>query len=133
EFLQNIFLTPATRLYKIGMILFDDRDAATPDGRRAFVFDSNISVSNREAAAAYFYESFLGCALPSDGPYETAKFFDLTKEFIRRSELEPERKRDVVDSLYVFVRDEQDPTFTTDQFGERFLPAEMRDGYDEFM
>lgn len=133
EFLQNIFLTPATRLYKIGMILFDDCAAITPAGRRAFVFDSNISVSNREAAAAYFYDSFLGCALPSDGPYETAKFFDLTKEYIRRSDLEPERKRDVIDSLYVFVRDEQDPTFTTDQFGERFLPAEMRDVYDEFM
>lgn len=53
EFLQNIFLTPATRLYKIGLMLFEDTIKAKPDGRRAFVFDSNISVSNREAAAAY--------------------------------------------------------------------------------
>lgn len=133
EFLQNIFLTPATRLYKIGMMLFDDVTKPKPDGRRAFVFDSNISASNREAAAAYFYEGFLGCALPSDGPYETAKFFDLTKEFVRKSELNPDKKRDVIDSLYVFVRDEQEPTFTADQFGERFLPPEMRDPYADFM
>lgn len=133
EFLQNIFLTPATRLYKIGMMLLDDVTQPKPNGRRAFVFDSNISVSNREAAAAYFYEGFLGCAFPSDGPYETAKFFDLTKEFVRKSELDPEKKRDVLDSLYVFVRDEQEPTFTADQFGERFLPPNLRDTYTDFM
>lgn len=133
EFLKNIFLTPATRLYKIGMMVFDDRTQTTPSGRQAFVFDSNISLSNREAAAAYFYEGFLGCAFPSDGPYETAKFFDLTKEFVLKSDLEPEQKRNTIDSLYVFVRDEQAPTFTTDQFSERFLPSDMRDPYKNFM
>ena len=133
EFLNNIFLTPATRLYKIGLMLFDDVTKAKPDGRQAFVFDSNISASNREAAAAYFYDGFLGCVLPSDGPYETARFFDLTKDFIRKSDLDPEKKRDVVDSLYVFVRDEQDPTFTADQFGSRYLPPEMQDTYSEFL
>jgi hypothetical protein len=133
EFLNNIFLTPATRLYKIGLMLRDDAARSKPEGWRAFVFDSNISVSNREAAAAYFYEGFLGCSLPSDGPYETAKFFDLTKEFVRKSDLSPDRKRDLVDSLYVFVRDEQDPTFTAEQFGDRYLPPELRDGYGDFM
>lgn len=133
EFLQNIFLTPATRLYKIGLMLFEDTTKAKPDGRRAFVFDSNISVSNREAAAAYFYEGFLGCALPSDGPYETARFFDLTREFVRKSDLDPEKKRDVMDSLYVFVRDEQDPTFTAEQFGSRYLPDDMQDPFADFL
>ncbi|RWO19530.1 nucleoid-associated protein [Mesorhizobium sp.] len=133
EFLNNIFLTPATRLYKIGVMAFDNTTKPRPEGRRAFIFDSNISASNREAAATYFYDGFLGCALPSDGPYETMKFFDLTKEFIRASDLQPEKKRDMVDSLYVFVRDEQDPTFTADQFGNRFLPQELKDPYAAFM
>lgn len=133
EFLQNIFLTPATRLYKIGIMLRDHSAATKPDGWRAFVFDSNISVSNREAAAAYFYDAFLGCALPSDGPYETAKFFDLTKEFVRKSDLDPDKKRDVIDSLYVFVRDEQAPTFTADEFGDRYLPQPLRDPFSKFL
>ena len=133
EFLNNIFLTPATRLYKIGVMLFEDVTQVKPDGRRAFVFDSNISASNREAAAAYFYDGFLGCVLPSDGPYETARFFDLAKDFIRRSDLEPEKKRDVIDSLYVFVRDEQAPTFTADEFGSRYLPPEMQDPFAGFL
>lgn len=133
EFLNNIFLTPATRLYKIGLMAFDDTSKPKPEGRRAFIFDSNISASDREAAATYFYEGFLGCALPSDGPYETMRFFDLTKEFIRGSTLEPEKKREMIDSLYVFVRDEKEATFTTDQFGSRFLPAELTNQYAEFM
>lgn len=133
EFLQNIFLTPATRLYKIGLVLFDDQKQKSPKGRRAFVFDSNITASNREAAAVYFYDAFLGCSLPSDGAYETSRFFDLTKEFIRKSSLDPERKRDLIDSLFVFVRDEQDATFTTDQFGDRYLPPQMRDAFTQFM
>lgn len=133
EFLQNIFLTPATRLYKIGVMVQADTAVAKPDGWKAFVFDSNISLSNRESAAAYFYESFLGCALPSDGPYETARFFDLTKEFVRKADLDVEKRRDIIDSLYVFVRDEQEPTFTSNQFGDRFLPADLRDTYANFM
>lgn len=133
EFLKNIFLTPATRLYKIGIFLFDGMQGPRPVGRRAFVFDSNITSGNREAAAAYFYEGFLGCALPSDGAYETAKFFDLTKAFVRSSDLAPEKKRELIDSLFVFVRDEQDPTFTSDQFCDRYLPAELRDNYSTYM
>lgn len=52
EFLQDVFLTPATRLYKVGMMVRHDSKADPLDGWRAFVFDSNISASNREAAAS---------------------------------------------------------------------------------
>jgi hypothetical protein len=133
EFLQNIFLTPATRLYKIGVVIFEDTSKPKPDGRKAYVFDSNISKSDREAAATYFYDSFLGCAFPSNGAYETNKFFDLTKDFIKNSGLPSEKRQDLMSSLYVFVRDEQDATFTTDQFGCRYLPLEMQDGYAGFL
>ncbi|QPB21763.1 nucleoid-associated protein [Rhizobium sp. 007] len=78
EFLDNIFLTPATRLYKIGFLVQEPKD----DGFywRAIIFDSNISSSHRETAAQYFYESFFGCLFPANGAYETSRFYDLTKE-----------------------------------------------------
>lgn len=133
EFLQNIFLTPATRLYKIGLMLRTDASKAAPEGWRAVVFDSNISKSNREQAAQYFYEGFLGCVLPSDGPYETMRFFDLTKEFVKRSDIDGERKRDLIDSLHVFVRDEQDPTFSAEQYSDRYLPEVLQDPYSAYM
>jgi 37-kD nucleoid-associated bacterial protein len=133
EYLANIFLTPATRFYKIGIMLRDDSGAAKPDGWRAFVFDKNISPSDREAAAIYFYDAFLGCTLPDDAPYETSRFFDLTKAFVRESDLDPDKKRDVMDSLYVFLRDEQFPTFTASEFAEHYLPLETRDAYSGYL
>lgn len=133
EFLKDLWLTPAVKLYKIGFMVRDKKEPTLPDGWRAFVFDRNISPANREAAAAYFYDSFLGCQLPSDGAYETMKFFDITKEFVRASDLEPEKKRDVIDSLYVFVRDEQAPVFTAGEFADRFLPDELQDDYLHFV
>ena len=133
EFLNDIFLSPATRLYKIGMMLRDHPNSSRPTGWRAFVFDSNISVKDREAAAAYFYEGFLGCALPRDGAYETARFFDLTKEFVVSSPMEPEQKRSAIGSLFVFVRDNLLPTFTADDFATQHLPAAMHDPYGKFL
>ena len=61
------------------------------------------------------------------------RFFDITKDFVRESDLEPEKKRDVIDSLYVFVRDEQAPTFTAGEFADRFLPEDLQDDYLSFV
>ena len=133
EFLNNIFLTQSTRLYKVAMLLRSDALAETPDGWRAFIFDANMSQADREKAALYFYETFLGCAFPKDGAYETRRFFDLTKEFVKKSPLPPEQKRNIVDGLFVFVRDEQAATFTADQFSQRLLPLALRDPYAEFL
>jgi hypothetical protein len=133
EFLNNVFLTPATRLYKIGLMVRTDPFATPPDGWKTLVFDSNIAQNHREAAAQYFFEAFLGCALPADGAYETGRFFDLTKEFVRGAELPSNKKRDVVDALYTFVKTDQARTFTSKEFGERYLPAPMRDDFENFL
>ena len=133
EFLNNIFLTQSTRLYKVAMMLRSEAKAVTPEGWRAFIFDANMSHSDHEKAAAYFYETFLGCTFLKDGAYETRRFFDLTREFVKQSPLNPEQKRNLVDGLFVFVRDEQTSTFTADQFSQRLLPLELRDPYAEFL
>ncbi|WP_159415482.1 nucleoid-associated protein [Ensifer adhaerens] len=130
EFLENIFLTPATRLYKIGFLI----QAADPaDGWRSFIFDSNISSSHRETAAQYFYEDFLGCHFPSDGAYETSRFFDLTREFVRKTELGQEEKRDLGDALYTFIKTEKAATFTANEFAENYLPVDYRDPFKKFL
>ncbi|NKM30778.1 nucleoid-associated protein [Rhizobium laguerreae] len=131
EFLDNIFLTPATRLYKIGFLVQEPKD----DGLdwRAIIFDSNISSSHRETAAQYFYEGFFGCLFPENGAYETSRFYDLTKEFVRRGPFTPDKKRDLGDALYTFVKTEQAATFTTHEFADKYLPNEQKDTYKRFM
>lgn len=133
EFLKDIFLTPATRLYKVGLFVENDKGSRRPNNYSAYVFDSNITANNRESAARYFFEGFLGCALPKDGAYYTAKFFDITKEFIKKSDIDVDSKRSITDSLYVYIRDEKSDTFTVDEFSDRYLPTEMRDIYSSYL
>lgn len=133
EFLENIFLTPATRLYKLALFVADDV-AVTNDTRwRCFVFDANITAARRENAAVYFYDGFLGCAFPENGKYETAKFFDLTKEFVRDRITDRDLRRDLGDALFAFVKVDQAPTFTSQQFGDAYLPPELRDPFNKFL
>jgi hypothetical protein len=133
EFLSDVFLTPATRLYKIAMFVCQGNSLKLPNGWRAFVFDSNISPTHRETAAQYFYEAFLGCVLPEDGAYETSRFFDLTKEFVRNTGLSGPIKRKMVDALITFVQAETAKTFTAHEFGEKYLPIDLRDPFNSFV
>ncbi|KEQ02517.1 hypothetical protein GV68_21780 [Pseudorhizobium pelagicum] len=133
EFLENIFLTPATRLYKLAVFIAEDIQVVDDTKWKCVVFDSNITAARRENAAVYFYDGFLGCAFPENGKYETAKFFDLTKEFVRSSVTDRDLRRDLSDALFAFVKVEQAPTFTSQQFGEAYLPMELRDPFNKFL
>lgn len=133
EFLENIFLTPATRLYKLALFVSEDARVTNETKWRCFVFDSNITAARRENAAVYFYDGFLGCAFPENGKYETAKFFDLTKEFVRSSVGDRDLRRDLSDALFAFVKMDQAPTFTSQQFGDTYLPPDLRDPFNKFL
>jgi hypothetical protein len=134
EFLSDVFLTPATRLYKIALFVLEDSTTKLlPTGWRSFVFDSNISPNHRETAAQYFYEAFLGCVLPQDGTYETSRFFDITKDFVRQTKLSGPVKRKIVDALITFVQAETARTFTASEFGEKYLPIDLRDPFNIFV
>lgn len=93
QYLQDLFLTPAAKMYKIGMFLREGAArAALPDGWRAFVYDSHMT-GNRDGAAKYFYGVFLGCRFPINSAYLTRSFFESTKDFIRALDVSPEKRR----------------------------------------
>jgi hypothetical protein len=133
EFLDDLFLTPTQRLYKIGVFVEVAAGQSGPSGWEAYVFDTNISKSHREAAAVYFYDAFLGCGMMEDGAYETARFFDLTKDFVRKSGFTKDVKQDLVDALHTFVKTETATTFTTNEYASQYLPVEAHDAYRSFM
>lgn len=132
QFLDDIFLTPAQRLYKIGFLVEGDPENGRA-GWTVVVFDSNITSSHRESAAQYFYEGFLGSTFPSNGAYETQRFYDLTRDFVRKADLEPESKRDLADALYTFVKTDKAATFTAQEFASNYLPAPLRDAFGKHL
>ncbi len=134
QFLKDLFLTPASKLYKIGFFV---REGAArqrlPEGWRAFVYDSHMTTANRDGAAKYFFEVFLGCRIPENSAYLTRAFFEYTREFIRQLPVEPELKDDLLTSLYTYLKVDQTPTVQVSSFSTAYLPTATQDDYQAFM
>ncbi len=134
QYLQDLFLTPAAKLYKIGLFLREGPARRNlPDGWRAFVYDSYMSVANRDGAAKYFYDHFLGCRVPENSAFLTKAFFDNTREFIKSLDVAPEKRADLLTSLYTYLKVDKAPTIEVNGFSTSYIPTENQDGYRSFM
>ena len=136
SYLKDLFLTPAAKLYKIGIFVHADLAAdpkAFPAGWRAFVFDSHMSNANRNGAAQYFYEAFLCCVIPQNGAFLTKVFFDHTKAFIKDLDLPQEKRADLMTGLYTYLKIDNTPTVSVNSFAKNFLTADAADAFERFM
>lgn len=122
--LDNLVLTPASKLYKVGLFIEHDSgvsnelDAA---GWAAHLYDDNMSQANREKASIYFYEAFLGCALPKDNAYRTRQFYDLTEKFISALVEPPEAKSDLKTALYTYLKVDASTNVSAEDFANNFF------------
>jgi hypothetical protein len=134
EFLRNLVLTPEARLYKIGAFIEVDPQDRNGDGWRAFVYDDLMTAANRDSAAQYFYETFLGCNIPENSARQTKKFFELTKDFVGKLDIPEHEKLDINTGLFTYLKVDQSPTVDTATFANRYLRGpDMRDAYAAYM
>jgi hypothetical protein len=136
SYLKDLFLTPAAKLYKIGIFIHADPTANAkefPAGWKAFVFDSHMSSANRDGAAQYFYEAFLCCVIPQNSAFLTKVFFDNTKEFIKALDLPQEKRADLMTGLYTYLKIDNTPVVSVNSFAKKFLTDETADDFEEFM
>lgn len=138
EFLRDLILTPQAKLYKIGAFLIADAAAATAEqpaqGWRAFIFDDLITAGNKQTAAQYFYETFLGLGFPENSAWQTKQFHTLTKDFIRGANITEETKSDLLGALTTYLKVDQGATIQVDQFAESYMQApELKDSYSTYM
>ncbi len=135
-YLQNLILTPQTRLYKIGAFVEIDplqSSDGVADGWEAYVYDDLMLATNRDRAAQYFYERFLGCNIPVNAARQTKTFFDLTKKFISTMDIPEGNKIDLNTSLYTYLKVDQAPTFDRTTFANQYLPLDTRDAFTNYM
>jgi nucleoid-associated protein YejK len=133
QYLTDLFLTPASKLYKIGFFTHADARRSSPEPWRAHVYDSHMTQRNREGAAKYFYGTFLGCRMPENSAFLTRSFFENTRAFIRQLAVEPEVKDDLLTSLYTYLKVDQTPTIQVNSFSTAYLPDEAQDNYTNYM
>lgn len=138
EYIRELILTPQAKLYKIGAFLLDDPmflSHSKPDkGWRAFLFDDLITRGNKLAAAQYFYDKFLGLEFPSNSAFQTKRFHELTKKFVRGCSIAPEKKVELLNALTTYLKTDQTATIRVQTFADSYIEsANLRDEYTSHM
>ena len=52
---------------------------------------------------------------------------------MRGSDILPEKKRDILDALFTFIKADQARTFTAHEFSQNYLPLNLRDPYKQHL
>jgi len=134
EYISTLFMTPQTKLYKIGLFAHDGRAGnALPEGWSASVYDSQMSPGNRDGAARYFFESFLGLELPQTGARMTRKFWESTSDYIRSAPVSDEDRGNLLTGLYSYLRVDQSASVEVAAFSNTYLTPTLRDQYRIYM
>jgi hypothetical protein len=131
QFVSDLFLSPKTKLYKIGIFVSDGIHPrpGLPAGWSPIVYDSAMTASQRDAAATYFYSTFLGLDIPTNAAQQVKAFFQKTKAFIATLDVAQEDKVDLFNGLYTYLKLDQGNTVQVSQFADRFMPQVMADNY----
>lgn len=138
EYLDNLILTPQSRLYKVGAFIEVTRVAVPVEERskddfEAYVFDNNIKANDDRKAARYFYSNFLGLRIPENGKQRTRDFYELTSDFINSTDLDAESRVGIQQALHTYLKVDQGVTIQVSEFAQRYMPEEARDDYNHFM
>lgn len=139
EYIDNLILTPQSKLYKVGVFVEVSRDTEQDQSRgisdfEAYIFDSNIQAKDDSKAAQYFYSNFLGLKIPENAQQKTRDFHKLTKEFINGANLDSEEKLDLQQALYTYLKVDQSNTIQVASFADTYITdEEVKDDYIEFM
>ncbi|AEV26627.1 hypothetical protein Dsui_2264 [Azospira oryzae PS] len=136
KYLKNLLLTAQTKLYKIGLFFEANPEAEGQPADRwnAFIYDETLTLANRDGAAQYFYEGFLGTKFLESSARNTKKFHDLTKNFIRAMHVPEEERIALHNALVAYLKVDQSPTVSIQSFADNyFADPDIRDTYRKHM
>lgn len=136
KFLKDLLLTAQTKLYKIGLFVESAPDAAGEATARwrSFIYDETVSLADRDKAAQYFYEGFLGCKFMESSARNTRRFHDLTKTFISKMDVPEIERVELHNALVTYLKVDQSPTVSTAAFAEAYLgDGAVKDAYAQYM
>ena len=78
--LKKIFLSPAQKMYKVGVFEHIDESDISKDSFKAYLFDSQFNSGSK--LAEYFYKDFLGLTIDGFGNLQTKTFYDLYNQTV---------------------------------------------------
>jgi hypothetical protein len=134
EFIKELLLTPASKLYKTAAFLHHGNDEEGAKTWRVLVSDSQINQTDGKAAAEYFYRDFLGCDYLKTSALTTKKFYDSTREFISELDVSEEDKSDYYTALTTYLKVDNSNTISVENFASTYFnEVDLQDDFATYM
>lgn len=127
QFLNDLFLTNKSRVFKVGLFILTDPPAEELVGWAADKQNTGGKV------ATYFLDSYLGCQHLEDPEELTRRFYDESLIWINKHVDMPSRRSRYVIAVMAEMQSERD-SVAVDQFAEaHFDPIDDADRYEQFL
>ena len=135
EYFKDLVLTPANKFYKIGVFIeksrSDKKAPYKPEDFHSLVYDYKLTATETRLGAIYFSEVFLGCKFALSDKKQTQDFYEYTKAYINDNIENQEDRLDLHNSLYSYLKVDQSPVISANEFAKRFFPLGQRDDYQK--
>ncbi len=135
RFVDDLFLSPKTKLYKIGLFTFGGIDPRShlPQGWSAILYDSAMTASRRDNAANYFHSSYLGLEIPVNAAQTVRQFWEHTRAFIKSARISEEDKVDLYNGLSTYLKVDRSPTIQVSRFAQTYMDDVLAEDYQAHM
>ncbi|QIM48991.1 nucleoid-associated protein [Pusillimonas sp. DMV24BSW_D] len=138
SYLENIFLTEAQRLFKIGFLQQNVARPRINDGLRNIedytihLFDHLLTSTETRNAAHYFYAGFLGTDVAASDRRLTQDFYEKTLRFFESRNYDADELIEKGETLRSELRS-NDATISTSDFAQKYLEPAEADDYEQYM
>jgi hypothetical protein len=130
ELLENVFLSPSQKLYKIGILAERKTQGKEPNEKfQCFVYDHQFRMDG--SPAEYFYKDFLSFSVDRNSKIQTKRFYERTEAFIKENIDDFITKQDLLNALKVEVKTNVNSLITPSEFGQRYFSEEIQDKYSD--
>lgn len=134
ELVKKMLLSATQRLYKVGILIEVTTELPNQDGLyrlanyRAFLFDHLLTATETGAAAAYFYDAFLGMNILASSRKQTEVFFEESKNFFNAARITDEERANLKEALRSELKSNT-ATINATEFAEKNLPEALQRDY----
>lgn len=121
QVLRSLVLTDRTKVYKVALFV------VTPDGEDydAAASDNQSGYGSCNEVASFFLRKFLGCKLRKEPDVATKHFYEAAVTFINEGVDDPQLRVQFHGHLVSEMLC-QEPTLSTEEFAEKYLPVSTR-------
>lgn len=137
KFVEEVLLTPGTRLYKTAAFFeksgYGDTSTELNEKWAVMVSDYQINQADGKAAALYFYSDFLGCGYPQTSARTTKLFYESASSFIVGLDIPEADKSDLFNALITYLKVDTSSTISASDFASRYFDVDTQDDFTGHM